>query len=520
MTMTDDARGAALRELAHEVFGRCANLGPDLAREMESSGWEQLPDDRAERLFTRILLAVRGYRDDLPEPEREAMVGEVRAIVAETMAAREVHRDAVRTTIELGGDAYDEAAPSTLLYSAHGLNPRPVRPIPVFNGESIAMVEGFARVSDLRPWVGNPRLELHMEAFRREYQREASPDEIVQILAGKLTLPGMSTQRDPFELDELARSIASKGVQQPPVVDQDGTPRDGNRRLAACLYIQGNDEYMAEEKLRASEVRVWQAPPGTTDDQFDAIVASLNFEPDHKLVWPTYLKARQVVRYYDELVDNEPTDPNPKRNAELKREAAKKFAVKTQAVTRYIKMVRWAEDFAAHQVEVKNQPESNVEFRTIDIFEWFYELDAGKGDEKLTAKLDADPVLKDLVYDLMYRDKLLTSGAQVRSLYKLVTDDSALECLLTAQDEPNLERAREAVEQAFDEARKARVTRSKINFAEFLRTTIEKLDAVAPSAYHDLDADLLLRFRRAVSGAIGLVDSELESRATQERVMS
>lgn len=42
-------------------------------------------------------------------------------------------------------------------------------------------------------------------------------------------------------------------------------------------------------------------PPGSPEEMFDAIVVSQNFEPEHKLPWPEYVKARLVSERWEAL---------------------------------------------------------------------------------------------------------------------------------------------------------------------------------------------------------------------------
>src|SRR5256885_11407977 len=102
-------------------------------------------------------------------------------------------------------------------------------------------------------------------------------------------MPGVNTPPAPSNPNPRADSIARKGVEIPPIVTFDGEPKDGNRRIAASLLVLHGKNYTAAEKERARYIRVWRAPDGTTDDQFEAIVVSRNFESDHKEPWPEFI---------------------------------------------------------------------------------------------------------------------------------------------------------------------------------------------------------------------------------------
>ena len=65
-------------------------------------------------------------------------------------------------------------------------------------------------------------------------------------------------QGDQFEIVPLARSIAASGVRVPPIVSHEGALLDGNRRVAACLYIAGSEEFDSDSKGRAGRILVWR----------------------------------------------------------------------------------------------------------------------------------------------------------------------------------------------------------------------------------------------------------------------
>src|SRR5262249_27708765 len=155
---------------------------------------------------------------------------------------------------------------------------------------------GFVRVRDIPLWDENERLEIHLAQFREQHGRSPRPEELLDIMLGRLQLPGLADEDrdDQFKILSLARSIASNGVRRPPILDVDGPPRDGTRRLAACQLILESDEFGIEEKRRAEWVFVWQLTEHADDTDRGAVVVAMNFEPDNKQEWPAYIKARKV----------------------------------------------------------------------------------------------------------------------------------------------------------------------------------------------------------------------------------
>ncbi len=464
---------AALEDLMESATVLSQDHGDLVAEAVRAAREQPLDEDNARRLYTRILeILHRHDGGDLSEVERavlaENLQTEVERIVGSTS----------RPSSELTGVPF---------VTRNGLEPRDVVPVPTFNGKAIPMTEGYVDVEKLALWKGNHRLALVVREFEERNGRSPDPDELVKLMQGAIHLPSLD-KTDPFKLKPLADSVARKGVEVAPIVTFEGEPKDGNRRIAASLLILYGKEYGAAEKERARYIRVWRAPARTTDDQFDAIVVSRNFESDYKEPWPEFIKGRLVVEDYE----------NRKRQikgrvtrAELKRirqEVAKDFAIKPAEVERYDKMVYWADDFSAYHQEHGQEPAA-VRYKTEKNFQWFYEIDAGRGNEKLTRKLDGDDELKGVVYELMFH--VLDSGAQVRDLHRVVGDAETAAMLLKAHEMMNRDPdgALDMVDDAITEAKRRNVRRRSIGFEDFLKTMVDRLGTTPPDQWNAVDTE-------------------------------
>jgi hypothetical protein len=380
------------------------------------------------------------------------------------------------------------------------------------------MTEGYVDVEKLALWDGNHRLSLHVAEFEeRNGGRSPDPDELIKLMQGAIHLPSLD-KTDPFKLKPLADSIARKGVEVPPIVTFEGEPHDGNRRIAASLLVLYGKDYDAAEKERARYIRVWRAPDGTTEDQFEAIVVSRNFESDYKEPWPEFIKGRLVVSDYDNrkrLIKGRVTRAGLKA---IRQEVAKDFAIKPGEVERYDKMVYWAEDFSAYHEEQGRDP-ADIRYKTEKNFQWFYELDAGKGNEKLTRKLEADDELKAVVFDLMF--DVLDSGAQVRDLHRVVADAETSGMLLKAHEimgrDPD--GALEMVEDAITEAKRRNVRRRSIGFDDFLKTMVDRLGTTPPDQWNGVETELLLEVRRIMESTLGAIEGQSTVRAAHGEAM-
>ena len=192
---------------------------------------------------------------------------------------------------------------------------------------------------------------------------------------------------------------------------------------------------------------------------------------------------------------------------------ADRFAITVSNVTRYIRMVQWAEDFEDYHVHEQGKDASAVRYKADNIFQWFYEIQAGKSADKITTQMEEDPELREIVYDLMF--EVMDSGAQVRSLWKIVADPESMKQLEEAHG--NLEqrttegRARTGQGSRHDGRSQHRDTK-KLGFDSFLRSCVDRLGGAPPDNWRTLDSALLTNLERVFVASIGVIEAELVSR--------
>lgn len=497
---------AHVEDLLDRALELSKDYGEEVAAAVRVAAEQPLDAETATRLYTRILEMLRGRGRPLNDADRRRLAADVTSEVVGLVAA--VPRPPPQTSSPGG-------APAGLNWvSRNGLTPHQVAPTPIFNTTAIPMWEGYVDVNDLRLWRENHRVELYVREFIERNRREPDPSELLLLMQGDLDdLPSLRENRDPFDIVRLARSIARKGVERPPIVTWDGEPKDGNRRISASKYILTSDDFTAEEKERARWIRVWQAPEGTTDDQFEAVVVALNFEDDNKKPWPEYVKSRLVAERYRSRRDDHPGMLTEAQKKRLREEVAKAFAITPPEVLRYLRMVQWAEDFESYHLDERGLDPARVRYKANDVFQWFYELQAGKSGTKLTEQLEKDEDLRPVVYDLMF--DVLDSGAQVRSLHNVVADPAAMKLLQQAHDEATDSRTDQAlalVNEAIAEARRKSPTK-RLGFEQWLRGAVERLGTSSPDDWRKVtDTGLLAELRRVLPPAVGAIDGELVSR--------
>lgn len=503
-----------LRALFDEVQVLCEGIDDRLPADLVEVE-DSFSVDELRTLLTEILVQIRGG-GAVDDARRAAIAGQVRTMV-ETAVAKRSHNPSDDQTSEASDVAYEVgpaavgianvARPPLPLFEAAGLPVRPVRPMPSFLGNEVPLTEGFANTLDIRFWEDNLRLKLDLDNFRRRESRDPDPEELRQLLWPKGELP----KDDQYKIVPLADDIASRGVQTPPVIDYWGTAWDGNRRLAACRYILDSSDYTPEQKARARKIRVWQTDEHATKDQIEAIVTSLNFGDELKLPWPEYVRARQVYDAYIERRDLEASRHilSDRDETRIRQDIGKQFGIKTAAVTRYCKMVVWALDFEDYHRE-QDRDEVEIVNRTNGLFQYFYELDSGRGEDKLAVKLRDDEGFRAIVFDLMFDGKF-KNWAQIRELRRVYDSAEALDELKQAHRETSSVIGQQHVTTAIDKARQRSVALRQAGRADELARVTKWLNEDATLAvFRKLDLGVLRDFRDASRAVDGMITSLVE----------
>lgn len=426
-----------------------------------------LSPDEVRALLTRVIEAVRGgatRRGDqgvveLLDREAEALierVEEVRALFSDGAKPSGLGTKVPRP------DQKSETLASSdrrfCLQSYDGIHPRAVLPTPVFHERPVAVREGFVRTRDIELWDRNERLDIHLNQFQQKYGRSPNAEELMAIMKGEMPLPGIE-ETDQFKISALAKSIAVNGVRKPPVIDMNGKLLDGNRRVTACYHILENDggDFTPEEKQRAEWLKVWQLTEHATDQDRDAVIVSLNFEPDFKQDWPEYVKAQKVHAQWETLLALEPrANPGTTRVRQIRKEIARKFALATDEVSRYISMVGLACEFEDYHVVGRSKDPYAAKHRASEWFQYFDELNKGKSAGGVNWSLNQSESFKHLVFDLLYDGKF-KSWRQIRDLKYVYENNDAVEILQKAREKTDLETAQDDVDDAISIARMGRV---------------------------------------------------------------
>jgi hypothetical protein len=477
-----DELAIALQALLQEAQQLSADLGPTVRRVLDEGLRKPLAPQEAEALLTHVIEGLRTAARLRGDSKTEGALGQQ---AAELLQRAESLRERVRATAP---GPMVRAHSLHLLPEHNGIRHSPVAPTPVFHEKEVPVNGGYVRTKDIKLWSNNERLEIHVAQFRANHGRAPSPEELLNIMLGHMPMEGLGKE-DEFEILDLARSIAANGLRKPPIIDVDGTLLDGNRRVAACMLIlAGTDEFgSAEEKKRAEYIYVWQLTPHATDDDRQKVIVSLNFESEFKKEWPEYIKARKVAQDWEGLLALEPQRPGKERQAAMKKALSKKYALgpDTTVVNRYLKMVRWAQEFEDYHINERNRDRFTVQHATNRYFQYFDEL--SKGEHKpggVGYVLNDDDRFRGIVFDLLFDGKV-ESWKQVRDLKHIAPNAEARELLAKAHREEDVDTAQGYLEDAITIANTKRAEARSLGANLRIEIFTKWLEEVPPRTLRD-----------------------------------
>jgi hypothetical protein len=523
MVIMNDVR-ADLTRLLDLAEAMATDLGETVGEIIREGLVQPLEQRETVALLERVIRVMRSGAERRGDPRTIAILDrDAEALIArmETLRARLAAQGEPAVEGRTDDDERPGTEPASVsrmeLQAFDGIQPQAVRPSPVFHERPVAVIEGFVRTRDIRLWDENKRLDIHLNQFEQKYGRRPNADELLAIMQGEMALPGIEGT-DQFAIRALAKSIAVNGVRKPPIVDIDGTLLDGNRRVTACYYIlnSADQEFSADERRRAEWIKVWQLTAHATDQEREAVIVSLNFEPDFKQDWPEYVKAQKVYEQYETLVTLEPrANPTAARLREIRKEIARQFALSVDEVSRYINMVKIAQEFEEYQVVERSKDPYATKHRASDKFQYFDELNKGKSPGGVNWSLNQEDSFKHLVFDLLFEDKF-RNWRQIRDLRYVAQNEDALELLRKARNEADVEVAQGDVDDAIGVARAARVEQRQTgvnvrirSFTDwFLNLPVKVFDPDEPGAVNQENL-------RGLADALKLVEGHLEPPAAE-----
>ena len=491
-----------------QEFLRLLGLARDLPEDLEAEVTELISEAAA---------------DPVDAVEAKAVVDRVLARLEEHIADDDPAIGVVRAAAHvlrgrLTGSNNGRVSARTRLSAALSEEREPVKPSPRFAGRTIPMYRFLVDPRNPRLWIENDRIEVHVEQFRKVHGRDPDDDELFRILSSKEQLPGV-VDEDEFDLDDLAEDIAAFGLERPPILDQDGQIRDGNRRIAACRLILIAPEYSDEAKERVRRIEAHQLSEHASEEDVDWVVTTLNFRKDQKKEWSDYIKARKIYKEWQRMTTLRP-DATARELADMRKDLARRFAMgnRTDAVARYIRMVDLAEEFESFMVDERNEDPFTVRHRAMERFQFFDELTKGRQRTQGPAHaLEQSDRLRELVFDLLYQGKF-QNWSLVRDLKYAADNNDVMDELERARAlvDDDKKKAQRMVKNALVEARQsspeAVETSADLRISQF----VAWLAKMSPASY---DRSVSLESLKNLQRALRLVDSMVD-RMIDERERS
>jgi len=160
----------------------------------------------------------------------------------------------------------------------------------LFNGRKLMVWEGKAKISDIKGWVDNPRIELAKKTLQDKLgNRELTQDEVFELMKNSPEV----------RLKELRDDIIKNGLREPLTLSYHGKLLDGNRRFFALKYaiesLQSNDPNRQDLEI----VDVFALNEDATEEDEQNVLVEENFSASLKIEWPDYVKALRVVRAHE-----------------------------------------------------------------------------------------------------------------------------------------------------------------------------------------------------------------------------
>ena len=166
-------------------------------------------------------------------------------------------------------------------------NPKPSIKQRLYNGRRINVWEGKAKVTSVKGWVDNPRIELEKKQYLSLVGvHELTQEEIFNLM-----------KNDPeVKLKELRDDILNNGLREPLALAFDGTLLDGNRRFFAMRYALDGMPKTDPNRQDFESVNVYVLSEDASEEDKQNVLVEENFSASLKIEWPAYVKAARVIQ--------------------------------------------------------------------------------------------------------------------------------------------------------------------------------------------------------------------------------
>jgi len=160
----------------------------------------------------------------------------------------------------------------------------------LYNGRKLAVWEGKVKITAIKGWVENPRIELARKTLTRKVgDRQLTQEEIADLM-----------KNDPeVKLMDLRDDIIKNGLREPLTMSFHGKLLDGNRRFFAIKYALETMPITDPNRQDLEIVDAYVLTQDATEKDEQNVLVEENFSASFKIEWPDYIKAMMVVDAFE-----------------------------------------------------------------------------------------------------------------------------------------------------------------------------------------------------------------------------
>ena len=172
--------------------------------------------------------------------------------------------------------------------------PEPILRTRLYNGRRLQVWEGRAKMSEIKGWAENPRIDLAKRSLQQAVgTRVLQQDELYDLMK----------KDSEVKLAALRDDIMKNGLREPITLSFDGKLLDGNRRFFAVRYILDTLPTTEPNRQDHETIDAYVLMDDATDDDEQRVLVEENFSPSLKIEWPDYVKASHVIKEHEAGID-------------------------------------------------------------------------------------------------------------------------------------------------------------------------------------------------------------------------
>ena len=356
-----------------------------------------------------------------------------------------------------------------------------------FNRIQVPLYRTEGDVSQIKGWVGNPRIDMILSRWRnaRHMSVDAFPDddEMLDLM--------LDYDDGSFAISELGEDVKRNGVREPIIVTCNGTLIDGNRRKFAVMWALSDRGAATNEQLHLlARIPMFVLPDGAPDLHEQSIIIQENYSESLKKEWPQVVTNGRIYRRFQELSNQFPNE----QELAIRRRVQSEFPrFSITEIRNRINTWLLIEEFRADYGEEEN--EDDLEAKINKSFQYFRQAN----DTYRTKNVFSEPEFKELLFSGIQQE-LFPSFTSVRRLEEIYQNPQATEIFLGGEGLTG-SGLRANFDRATAEARREEATRN-LTVERRLEAVIESIDSLTSVELSEIPATLRSRLESALQRVI------------------